>query len=100
MPEDEDPKQRVETARRSFERDFERFDFLTKAVAHTRPLTFSELEDAHRALAELRTRHLGKKSPIASIKNLIGSIAPEERPSFARLVQHTEGAIKQSIDEV
>ena len=100
MSEDKDPKQEVEAARRAFERDFERFDFLTKPVALTKPLTLSELEAEQRGLAELRTRHLGKKSAIASAKSLIGRVPAEERPSFARLVQRTEGAIKQSIDEV
>jgi phenylalanyl-tRNA synthetase alpha chain len=100
MPEDTDPKQVVEAARKAFERDFERFDFFTKPVALTKPLTLSEMEVEQRGLAELRTRHLGRKSIIASAKYLIGRVPAEERPSFARLVQHTEGAFKQSIDEV
>jgi phenylalanyl-tRNA synthetase alpha chain len=100
MSQDKDPNQEVEAARRAFERDFERFDVFAKPVALTKPLKFSELEAEQRALAELRTRHLGKKSAIASAKNLIGRVPAEERPSFARLVQHTAGAIKQSIDEV
>jgi phenylalanyl-tRNA synthetase alpha chain len=100
MSEERDPKQDVEAARRAFERDFARFDFFTRPVALTKPLTFSELEVEQQGLAELRTRHLGKKSAIASAKNRIGRVPAEERPSFARFVQHTEGAIKQSIDEV
>src|SRR6266446_8570197 len=64
------------------------------------PLTFSELEAEQRALAELRIRHLGKKSSIASTKKLIGRVPDEKRASFARLVQHIEGAIRHSIDEV
>jgi len=100
MSQDKGPNQEVELARKAFERDFERFDVFAKPVALTKPLKFSDLEVEQRALAEIRTRHLGKKSAIASTKNLIGRVPAEDRPSFARLVQHTEGAIKQSIDEV
>jgi phenylalanyl-tRNA synthetase alpha chain len=100
MSEDKDPKQEVEDARRSFERDFDRFDVFAHPVALTKPLILSELEAEQRGLAELRIRHLGKKSRIASTKKLIGRVSDEERASFARLVQHTEGAIRHSIDEV
>src|SRR5258708_35863727 len=100
MSQDKEPNQEVEVARRAFERDFERFDFFAHPVALTKPLTFSELEAEQRGLAELRIRHLGKKSGIASTKKLIGRVPDEERASFARLVQHTEGAIRHSIDEV
>jgi phenylalanyl-tRNA synthetase alpha chain len=100
MSPDKDPNQEVEAARRAFERDFGRFDFFASPVALTKPLTFSELEAEQRALAELRIQHLGKKSGIASTKKLIGHTPTQERASFARLVQHTEGAIRHSIDEV
>jgi phenylalanyl-tRNA synthetase alpha chain len=100
MPEDRDPKQDVEAARREFERDFARFDFLARTTALTKPLTFSELEVEQRALGELRTRHLGKKSLIAATKKLIGRAPDHERAAIARLVQNTEGAIQHSIEEV
>ena len=100
MSPDKDPNQEVEAARRAFERDFGRFDFFASPVALSKPLTFSELEAEQRALAELRIQHLGKKSGIASTKKLIGQAPTQERASFARLVQHTEGAIRHSIDEV
>jgi len=100
MSEDKDPKQEVEAARTAFERDFERFDFFASPVVLTKPPRFSELEGEQRALEDLRTRHLGKKSAIALAKKLIGRVTSEERASFGRLVQDTEGAIRHSIDEV
>ena len=100
MSEDRDPRKDLETAREAFERDFARFDFFSGAVALSKPMGFLDLETEQKALSELRTRHLGKKSALASAKKLIGGVAAEDRASFARLVQHTEGAIRQSIDEV
>jgi phenylalanyl-tRNA synthetase alpha chain len=97
MPEDNDPKQIVEAARQAFERDFERFDsFGTSAL--TKPLTFPELEAEKRALAELRTRHVGKKSSIAAAKKLIGRVPPDQRADFGQLVQQTEASITQKIE--
>src|SRR5258708_16323821 len=100
MSQDKEPNQEVEVARRAFERDFERFDVFESPVDLTKPLTLSELEAEQRALAELRIRHLGKKSGIASTKKLIGQVPTQERASFARLVQQPEGAMLHSIEEV
>ena len=71
---------------KAFEQDFERF-------AHFITDNPSDLETAiaeQRALAELRTRHLGKKSALAAAKKLIGRVAPEERAGFGQKVQATE----------
>jgi phenylalanyl-tRNA synthetase alpha chain len=93
------PAKEVEAAREAFEREFERFArFIGSAVSSVR-LTLSEAEGEQRALSELRTRHLGKKSPIASAKKLIGRVSAEERASFGQLVQKTEAAIAQSLDD-
>ncbi|HXU08317.1 MAG TPA: phenylalanine--tRNA ligase subunit alpha [Blastocatellia bacterium] len=99
MPEDNDPKQIVEAARQAFERDFERFDFLAKPVAISKPLGFSELDAEQRALAELRTRHLGKKSSIAAAKKLIGRVPADERAAFGQLVQQAEASITQQLEQ-
>ena len=51
-------------------------------------------------LAELRTRHLGKKSALAAAKKLIGRVAPEERAAFGQLVQATEEKFDMLLHEV
>src|SRR6185369_9625902 len=86
------PEQQVAAAREAFEQEFERFARFTG----------SDLEAAvaeERALADLRTRHLGKKSTLAATKKLIGRVAPEQRAAFGQLVQSTEAALLQSLDQ-
>ncbi|HEY5839017.1 MAG TPA: phenylalanine--tRNA ligase subunit alpha [Pyrinomonadaceae bacterium] len=94
------PAKEVEAAREAFEREFERFARFIGSAASPMRLTLSEAEGEQRALSELRTRHLGKKSPIASAKKLIGRVSPEERAGFGQLVQKTEAAFTQSLDDV
>jgi phenylalanyl-tRNA synthetase alpha chain len=91
VTEEKDPTQQVESARTAFEHDFERFTNLAGVIA------LNSLENELTALKELRTRHLGKKSAIASAKKLVGHVPPEERASFGQLVQKTEAAITESI---
>lgn len=84
---DQSPQTQLELINKAFEQDFERFFPLCKDVFP------SDLEQAlaeQRALNELRTRHLGKKSALAAAKKLIGRVAPEERASFGQKVQSTE----------
>ncbi len=90
------PNQEVEAAREAFEREFERFARFTGSGVD---ISLNDANTEQRALAELRTKHLGKKSAIAGAKKLIGKVAPEERASFGQLVQQTEGSIAQRIDE-
>jgi phenylalanyl-tRNA synthetase alpha chain len=99
MPEDKDPKQDVEAARIAFEADFERFDVFTQPDALSKATALSELEVEQRALTDLRTRHLGKKSAIAAAKKLIGRVPAEARATYGQLVQQTESTITKSIDE-
>ena len=71
-------------------------------LADPSALTGLDLEAAiaeERALGELRTRHLGKKSALAATKKLIGRVAPEERAAFGQLVQSTEAAMVQAIEK-
>jgi len=93
------PAKEVEAAREAFEREFERFARFIGSAASSTPLTLSEAEGEQRALSELRTRHLGKKSPIASAKKLIGRVPADERASFGQLVQKTEAAFGQSLND-
>src|ERR1051325_8306667 len=86
------PEHQVEAARKAFEQEFERFARFTAG----------DLEAAvteERALAELRTRHLGKKSALAATKKLIGRVAPDQRAAFGQLVQATEASLVQSLDQ-
>ena len=91
---DQSPEQQVKSASKAFEQEFERFSHFTASAL--------DLETAlgeERALAELRTRHLGKKSALAATKKLIGRVAPEERAAFGQLVQSNEARLVQSLDQ-
>ena len=71
------PEHQVEAARKAFEQEFERFARFTAG----------DLEAAvaeERALSDLRTRHLGKKSALAATKKLIGRVAPRCLPDQHR----------------
>ena len=92
------PEQQVEAARKAFEQEFERF---ARFTADPTTLSGLDLESAlaeERALAELRTRHLGKKSALAATKKSIGRVAPEQRAAFGQLVQTSEAALVQLLD--
>lgn len=93
------PEQQVKEASKAFEQEFERF---ARFTADSSALTALDLDAAvaeERALGELRTRHLGKKSALAASKKLIGRVAPEERAAFGQLVQSTEAALVQEIEK-
>lgn len=120
MPEghrQEDPKQQAEAARKAFEQEFGRFagfqpankqaDGGSSSVDESNGAEFglreffnlNEAETALRELSELRSRHTGKKSALASVKKMIGRVAPEERAAFGQLVQQIEAEIVSEIDE-
>ncbi len=101
MPEEERqkaPRAQAEAARKAFEQEFERFARFRSGVSKG-SLTLAEAEGFAGQLVELRARHLGKKSPIAACKRLIGQCAPEERGAFGQLVQQIEAQIAQEVDE-
>ncbi len=87
----EDPKHQVQAARKAFEQEFERFVRLTDTAAPA--LSLADAEAEQKALAELRTRHMGKKSALAACKKLIGKVAPDDRAAFGQLVQQSEAEI-------
>jgi phenylalanyl-tRNA synthetase alpha chain len=91
----EDPKHQVQAARKAFEQEFERFVRLTDTSAPS--LSLADAETEQRALADLRTRHLGKKSALAACKKLIGKVAPDERAAFGQLVQQAEAEIVERV---
>jgi phenylalanyl-tRNA synthetase alpha chain len=96
---EKDPVQEVKAAREAFEREFERFARFTTGGASATGAALKDAEGELRAVNDLRTRHLGKKSAIASCKKLIGRVPPEQRATFGQTVQQTEAAITQSIDD-
>ena len=88
---DQSPEQQIEAARKAFEQEFERF------VVDSSDWTATAKQ---RALADLRTRHLGKKSELAGTKRLIGRIPAEERAAFGQLVQSIVDTCEQMVDKV
>src|SRR5262245_27812240 len=93
------PEQQVEAARKAFEQEFERFARFTGSSANLGALNLEEALAEQRGLAELRTRHLGKKSPLASSKKLIGRVEPEKRAAFGQLVQAAEQGLVNSLEQ-
>lgn len=96
----QDPKFQVEAARKAFEQEFERFARFTAGLASPEGTSLDRAEAEQRALGDLRTRHLGKKSALAASKKLIGRVPHEERAAFGQLVQQTERSLLEEIDQV
>jgi phenylalanyl-tRNA synthetase alpha chain len=93
-----DPRLQIEAAHKAFEQDFGRFARFRSGVSEG-SLTLAEAEKLERELGELRSRHAGKKSAIASAKKLIGRVAAEERGALGQLVQQAEAQIVEAIGE-
>ena len=96
---DQSPAQQVEAARKAFEQEFERF---ARFIDDSSSLSSLDLDQAladQRALADLRTRHLGKKSALAATKKLIGRVAADDRAAFGQLVQSAEAGLVKSLDD-
>src|SRR5437868_7523777 len=95
----DDPKLKAENARRAFEQEFERFARFRSGVSSDMGLTLKSAETLQRELSDLKTHHTGKKSELATIKKMIGRVAPEERAAFGQIVQQLEASIAQAIEE-
>ena len=85
----------VEAVREAFEREFGRFARFGDGDGG---LALAEAEGVLRELADLRTRHTGKKSELASLKKTIGRVPAEERAEFARSVQQLDAHIAEALD--
>src|SRR6185295_9771804 len=94
---DQSPERQVEEINKAFERDFERF---VPFIHDPSTLGLEQAQAEQRAVGEVRTRHLGKKSALAAAKKLIGRIASEQRASFGQKVQETEEKFDTLIHEV
>lgn len=93
------PERQAEATREAFQKDFERFDHL-KVESGFSALTLAGAETLQKELNEVRTKHTGKKSELASVKKLIGRVAAEERGAFGQRVQSIEAEINSAISEV
>ncbi|HZH29889.1 MAG TPA: phenylalanine--tRNA ligase subunit alpha [Pyrinomonadaceae bacterium] len=90
----------IKAVREAFEQEFGRFArFRGEGAASALDLTFAEAETVLRELAELRTRHTGKKSALAGLKKLIGRVAAEERAAVGQQIQQLETEIVAALEE-
>ncbi len=96
---EQSPAQQVEAASKAFEQEFERFARFSSELNVLSTLPLAEAMAEERALAELRTRHLGKKSSLAAAKKLIGRVPAEERAAFGQLVQSAEAAMVAAVEQ-
>lgn len=94
----QDPKAEIEAASKAFEREFERFARFLQA-SDFKGLSLNDAEAEARALSELRTRHLGKKSAIAGAKKLIGRVSAEQRAEFGQRVQKAEAELLEQLSQ-
>ena len=92
------PNSQVEAASKAFEQEFGRFARFTGDPSGFAGLDLEAAVAEERALADLRTRHLGKKSALAAAKKLIGRVAPEERAAFGQLVQSREADLQKALE--
>src|SRR5690348_17043173 len=97
---DQTPQAQVEKITEAFDRDIERFVFIRDDTSQLATLGLEAALNEQRAIADLRTRYLGKKSELAAAKKLIGRVAPEERAGFGQLVQAAEDKLKTMLDQV
>ena len=93
------PAQQVEAASKAFEQEFERFARFSSDLNLLTSLSLDEALAEERALSEIRTRHLGKKSALAAAKKLIGRVAADERAAFGQLVQAAEAELVRAIEQ-
>ncbi|MDQ6652224.1 MAG: phenylalanine--tRNA ligase subunit alpha [Acidobacteriota bacterium] len=99
-PGHQDPIIIVETARKAFEQEFERFASFAENSLRLTGLGLETAQVEQRALADLRSRHLGKKSALAASKKMIGRVTAEERAVFGQRVQQNEVEIINKIERV
>jgi phenylalanyl-tRNA synthetase alpha chain len=93
-----DNREQVGAVREAFGREFERFARFRAGGAEA--LSLGDAEGYLRELAELRTRHTGKKSALSGLMKLVGRVAAEERAAFGQSVQQLRAEIETALDEV
>ncbi|HEX8634616.1 MAG TPA: phenylalanine--tRNA ligase subunit alpha [Pyrinomonadaceae bacterium] len=88
----------IEAVREAFEQEFGRFARFRNNEGMG-DLSLNDLEAILRDLDDLRTRQTGKKSQLASLKKMIGRIAPEQRAEFGQVVTELNNEIVQAVME-
>jgi len=91
--------EQIESVREAFEQEFGRFARFRGEDMNLAELKLGKAETLLRELADVRTRHTGKKSALAGLKKQIGRIAPEERAAFGQQAQQVEVEIVAALDE-
>lgn len=97
---DQSPQIQIETINKAFDQEFERFAPFAGDVSALAALNLEQALAEQRAVSDLRTRYLGKKSALAATKKLIGRVAPEERASFGKQVQTVEDRLTTMVEQV
>jgi len=98
----EQEKQKALAIQEAFEQEFGRFaQFVVKR--ETRPSRDEMVGDVLavelKALSDLRTRYLGRKSEWADLKKTIGRLSPEERSYFGQFLMFIEIGMKDKLAE-
>jgi phenylalanyl-tRNA synthetase alpha chain len=94
----ENAKLQVEAALTSFEQDLNSLSTQGDDTAADDPVRAAR--ERARRIQDFRNRHLGKKSALASCRNLIGRVAPDERAGLGKLVQDTVASVEARIKEL
>lgn len=85
----------------AFGREFERFARFHGEVRGDDDAAATETGDVEallRDLADVRTRHTGRKSALANLKKMIGRVPAAERAAFGQSAQQLEAEILGNID--
>ncbi|MDQ3687806.1 MAG: phenylalanine--tRNA ligase subunit alpha [Acidobacteriota bacterium] len=98
--EDSEHRKPLDVVREAFEQEFERFARFHGEVSGA-AATGTEtggIEALLRNLADVRTRHTGRKSALANLKKMIGRVHADERAAFGQSAQQLEAEIVGKID--
>jgi phenylalanyl-tRNA synthetase alpha chain len=96
---DQSPQTQIETITKAFEQDVERFAPFARDPSALAALDLEQALAEQRAVNDVRTRHLGKKSALAATKKQIGRVAPEDRARFGQQVQAVEDRFETMLDQ-
>ncbi len=91
-------REQITAVREAFGREFERFARF-RAGAPSEGLSLGDAESRLRELADLRTRHTGKKSALSGLMKLIGRAPAEERGAVGQRIQQLRAEIESALDE-
>ncbi|HEX7176289.1 MAG TPA: phenylalanine--tRNA ligase subunit alpha [Pyrinomonadaceae bacterium] len=89
----------IDSVREAFEQEFGRFARFRSGGDAGAGLSLGDAEAALRDLADLRTRHTGKKSALSQLMKLVGRVAADERADFGQRVQSLRAEVESALDE-